>query len=113
MKKIKNNEKEELQLNVMRILARKSKISQRQLAEITGVSLGTVNYCLHALAEKGWVKFENFSSSNNKRDYGYLLTPSGLKKKSQLTINFLRLKVDEYRTLQNEIDELRIEVDGR
>ena len=63
MKRIKDKEKQELQLNVMRILARESKISQRQLAQNVGVSLGAVNYCLNALAKKGWVKFEDLSCS--------------------------------------------------
>ena len=94
----------------MRILARESKISQRQLAQNVGVSLGAVNYCLNALAKKGWVKFEDFSASSNKRAYGYLLTQSGLRKKTQLTVSFLKSKLSEYKALQYEIDQLKTEV---
>ena len=110
MKKTNNSGKKELQFNVLRILEQKPKISQRQLAEKVNVSLGAVNYCLHALAEKGLIKFERFSFSNNKKGYLYMLTPSGLHRKGQLTVSFLKRKLIEYDALQNEITELRKEI---
>lgn len=43
-------------------------LSQRELAEKNGVSLGKVNYCLRALVERGLIKLENFHHSGNKRN---------------------------------------------
>ena len=37
---------------------------QRELAERLGISLGRVNYCLKALAEKGAVKIRNLNTLN-------------------------------------------------
>jgi EPS-associated MarR family transcriptional regulator len=41
-------------------------VTQRELAEHLGVSLGKVNYCLKALIGKGLIKARNFSESKNK-----------------------------------------------
>ena len=87
-------------------------MSQRELAEALGVSVGAANYCLKALVEKGWVKLENFQKNPNKLGYLYLLTPMGIAAKAQLTARFLRRKVAEYDALRAEIDQLQAEVDG-
>ncbi len=41
-------------------------LTQRELAEKLGMSVGGVNYCLKALIDKGLVKMQNFSNSKNK-----------------------------------------------
>jgi len=51
---------------VLRTLEQNPQVSQRQLAEELGFSLGKLNYCLKALTEKGWVKVENFRNSRNR-----------------------------------------------
>ena len=86
-------------------------MSQRELAQALGVSLGAANYCLKALVEKGWVKLENFQKNPNKLGYLYLLTPMGISAKAQLTASFLRRKLAEYDGLRKEIDKLQAEVD--
>ena len=83
-------------------------MSQRQLADNLGVSLGAANYCLKALVEKGWVKLENFQKNPNKLGYLYLLTPIGITAKTQLTASFLKRKLMEYEDLKSEIEELKV-----
>ena len=85
-------------------------MSQRQLADNLGVSLGAANYCLKALVEKGWVKLENFQKNPNKLGYLYLLTPVGITAKTQLTASFLKRKLVEYENLKSEIEELQAQV---
>lgn len=104
---------DERQLNAMRLLGDNPDMTQRELAEALGVSLGAANYCLKALVEKGWVKLESFQSNPNKLGYLYLLTPHGLAAKTQLTAKFLKRKLSEYKSLQREIEALRSEVEGR
>ena len=82
-------------------------MSQRQLADNLGVSLGAANYCMKALVEKGWVKLENFQKNPNKLGYLYLLTPMGITAKTQLTANFLKRKLTEYEKLKAEIEDLQ------
>ena len=85
-------------------------MSQRQLADNLGISLGAANYCLKALVEKGWVKLENFQKNSNKLGYLYLLTPVGIAAKAQLTASFLKRKRVEYENLKSEIEELKAQV---
>jgi EPS-associated MarR family transcriptional regulator len=90
----------------MQLLRNHSETNQRDLARLTGVSLGQVNYVMQALREKGLVKLENFSKNPNKLQYAYLLTPKGLLEKTQLTVNFLQRKLAVFEALKQEIVEL-------
>ena len=95
----------------MRILQENPDLTQRELADRLGVSVGGLNYCLKALMEKGWVKMQNFSHSKNKFGYVYLLTPAGLAEKASLTSRFLKRKRQEYEALKAEIQSLGTELD--
>ena len=96
---------------VMRLLKENPDITQRELADKLGVSVGALNYCLKALIGKGWVKMKNFSASKNKFGYIYVLTPSGLEQKAELTREFLQRKIQEFDALKAEIDSLQFEAD--
>ena len=101
---------EDTDFRVLRILQDNPDLTQRELADRLGVSVGGLNYCLKALIDKGWVKVQNFSESKNKFGYVYPLTPSGLSHKAALTGRFLKRKLEEYEALQAEIDALRQEI---
>jgi len=88
-------------------------ISQRQLAEELGLSLGKINFCLQALIEKGLIKAKNFSKSQKKSRYLYILTPSGIENKAALTKRFLTRKIAEYENLRAEIEEIRKELESK
>lgn len=103
-------EREEVDFRVLRALSADPEMSQRQLAKTAGVSLGAVNYCLKALAEKGLVKVQNFQASDNKLRYAYVLTPQGATAKGRLALRFLRRKLDEYERLQAEIEAVSKEI---
>lgn len=85
-------------------------MTQREIAESLGLSLGGVNYCLRALVSKGLVKIQNFSNSRNKMGYVYLLTPKGIAEKTALTASFLKRKMQEYESLKAEIATLKAEI---
>ncbi len=94
----------------MQILHANPDISQRDMAKALGISFGGVNYCLNALMAKGLVKVQNFSQSQNKFGYVYLLTPAGIAEKMALTGSFLKRKMDEYEALRVEIEALQQEI---
>ncbi len=98
---------DDIQLKLLKQLQKDPSLSQRRLSRELGVSLGKVNYCLKALAEKGWVKMESFVHSDHKAGYLYVLTPQGIRRKASLTVNFLRRKEAEYERLSREIEQLR------
>ena len=94
-------------LKLLKLLHDQPQMSQRDLAHAMGVSLGKANYCLNALMQKGFVKFQNFRKNPDKRQYAYLLTPSGMEEKTRITLEFLKAKLAEYEALEQEINQLR------
>lgn len=100
---------EDTYFRVMRILQENPDLTQRELADKLGISVGGLNYCLKALMDKGMVKMKNFASSKNKFGYVYVLTPSGMAEKAAITQRFLKRKMDEYEALKAEIETLRRE----
>lgn len=102
---------DELSITILRRLADSPAVNQRELAVHAGVSLGRLNYALRALVDKGWVKVGNFSRSEHKLGYAYLLTPRGIEAKARLTKRFLARKLREYDALRVEIERLQHEID--
>ena len=98
---------------ILKLLQDRPQLSQRELAQALGVSLGKANYCLHALMEKGLVKFGNFRKNPDKKLYAYWLTPIGLEEKTRITMKFLKRKVAEYEILEKEIEQLRDDLKNR
>ena len=102
--------REEIHLKLLNIIEEHPNITQRELSESFGMSLGKINYCLKALKEKGFIKWRNFSRNPNKVQYAYLLTPKGIVEKTQLTIFFLHKKMADYEILRQEIIHLHEQV---
>ena len=99
----------DIRLDLLRRLELNPKYTQRELSIEMGVSLGKVNYCMKKLTEKGWIKLTNFSHNSNKLGYMYLLTPHGIEQKAKLTILFLKIKIEEFEILRDEISQLKLE----
>ena len=54
------------QLDLMHIIEKDSKASQRLISQNSGFSIGKVNYCLKALIDIGFIKIHRFNNSNKK-----------------------------------------------
>ena len=100
---------DEMRYKLLKLLDANPRLSQRDVARELDISLGKVNYCLNALVRKGWIKASRFTNSRNKAAYMYLLTPRGMEAKIRLTFEFLRIKLREYETLRDEIEQIRRE----
>ncbi|WP_299983701.1 MarR family EPS-associated transcriptional regulator [Desulfobacula sp.] len=95
---------------LLREIALRSEFTQLEMAGKIGVSVGKVNYVLSAFVQKGIVKMENFKQSKSKKGYLYLLTPNGIKEKKRITLNFIKRKMKEYESLEQEIGKARQEI---
>lgn len=104
-----SNASQDLRFRVLRLLEANPRSSHRDIADALGVSAGGVNYCVNALIEVGAIKVKNFRDSRNKLRYAYFLTPKGLAEKSALAGDFLARKLNEYRAIRAEIDDLMSE----
>lgn len=102
---------DEVRYKLLSLIEANPELSQREVARQLGMSLGKANYCLKALAARGWIKATNFKNSRNKIAYSYLLTPRGIEGRARVAARFLQLKMQEYDELRLEIARIREEVD--
>jgi EPS-associated MarR family transcriptional regulator len=108
----RTNLRQDRHFRVLRFLQQNSEMSQQELAKAVGVSVGGIHYVLSALIDKGLVKLEDFTASEDKRWYAYVLTPRGIAKKTALTRAFLIRKIEEYEALKEEIELLKSDIGG-
>lgn len=102
----------DVHFRVLHLLQEEPNLTQRDLAERLGISLGGVNYCLKALIDIGHIKAGNFKKNPDKSIYLYLLTPKGIAEKASLTACFLNRKIAEYQALKKEIDVIQSKAKG-
>lgn len=101
---------DEYRYKILRLLEENPDLSQRDISRALGISLGKVNYCLQALIDRGLIKANNFKNSQNKQAYMYLLTRRGITEKARVAVRFLKHKMNEYESLQREIESLKREL---
>jgi EPS-associated MarR family transcriptional regulator len=97
----------DVHFRVLHLLEEQPTLTQRELAEKLGISLGGVNYCLKSLIDVGHIKAGNFKNNPDKSAYLYLLTPKGIAEKASLTAGFIKRKMAEYHALKKEIDSIK------
>ena len=98
--------RQDTHFKVMYLLQECPTITTREIAHRVGISNGAAHYCVTALVEKGFVKLQNFTNSRTKANYLYRLTPSGIRAKASLAVQFLERKRKEYQELKDEIERL-------
>jgi EPS-associated MarR family transcriptional regulator len=100
--------KEQVQFKILRAIELNSHVSQREIAQMLGVSNGKAHYLVNALIEKGLLKIGSFSRNAGKASkVAYLLTPEGISNRMALTKAYLARKEAEYEALWAEIKSLR------
>lgn len=77
---------QDVEVLILEELKKNPDITQRDLSEKTGLSLGMVNMLLKKFVKKGFVKLEKL----NSRSFRYILTAEGFKEKSKKTIEYIK-----------------------
>jgi DNA-binding MarR family transcriptional regulator len=85
------------ELRLMGEIERNGETSQRELARRLNLSLGLINAFLKRLVSKGYFKVTTMPRNRVK----YFLTPSGIARKSRLTVEYLRYSVHFYREIKS------------
>ncbi len=101
--------KDEIAYKLLKLIEAEPHLSQRDIAQKMGVSLGKTNYCMKALIDKGFIKLQNFYNNKKKSAYIYFLTPKGIEEKAEVTYRFLQRKLEEYENIKIEIESLKDE----
>ncbi|HEX9062078.1 MAG TPA: winged helix-turn-helix transcriptional regulator [Clostridia bacterium] len=91
----------ENELQILSGIQENSSITQRDLAQRTGLSLGNVNILIKKLAKKGLVKIERLNAKTIK----YILTPQGIKEKASATYNYIVYSYRYIEAINSKIDE--------
>lgn len=101
---------QEAHFRLLKVLEQNPEYSQREIAEAVGLSLGRTNYIIHALIDKGFLKVGRFLKADNKLTKAvYILTPSGIRERMDLTQDYVARKKREYEALKSELENLRLE----
>ncbi len=85
-------------------------ISQAMLAEELGVAIGTVNWHLKRLVEKGFVKVKRA----RRRKLRYIITPEGIALRARLTVDYIQQSFRLFRHIRTKVTSLlqRLEAMG-
>ena len=91
------------ELEILKIIhKKKEQVRQRDLAELTGLSLGLTNAILHRLASKGWIKIRRL----NNRNILYAVTPQGLDEIMRRSYRFFKRTVKNVVVYREAIEEI-------
>jgi EPS-associated MarR family transcriptional regulator len=101
--------RDDLHFKVLYLLESWPALSQREIAEEVGASLGAVNFCVKTLIAKGHITLANFKASKNKLGHVYILTSSGIANRARLAACFIERKVAQYEAIRAELDQLHSE----
>ncbi|MBP7228004.1 MAG: winged helix-turn-helix transcriptional regulator [Longilinea sp.] len=83
--------------------------TQASLAEQIGVAIGTINWHLKRLVEKGYVKVRRVE----RRKLRYIITPEGLALRARLTLDYIQSSFELYRLVRQRTLTLLTEARGR
>ncbi len=81
-------------------------VNQATLAARLGVAIGTVNWHLKRLIQKGYVKVMRAE----RKKLRYIITPEGLALRARLTIDYLERSFELYRKTRQRVKEYLTEV---
>lgn len=90
------------ELEVLEHIAKDNNITQRKIAERTGLSLGAANILIKRFIKKGFVKVEQV----NSRTLRYLLTQKGIGEKTKLKYAYIVYSYSYITGLNNRIKEI-------
>jgi DNA-binding MarR family transcriptional regulator len=96
----------EYELRILEAIERNPETTQASLATQLGVAVGSVNWYLKRLINKGYVKVTHLQ----RRKLRYFLTPSGLALKVKLTRSYMEVSLRVYRELRQAAQQVLSEV---
>jgi DNA-binding MarR family transcriptional regulator len=83
----------EQDLRILEHIEQDPDITQADLAARLGVAVGSVNWYLKRLINKGYIKVRQM----RRRRLRYLITPQGMAEKARLTASFMQVSMHLYR----------------
>lgn len=94
------------ELNLLERIEEDPDITQANLADQLGVAVGTVNWHIKRLVEKGFVKVQRAQ----RKKLRYIITPSGIALRARLTVEYIEWSMLLYRKTRQRVSKLLTEV---
>ncbi len=94
------------ELSLLDNIERDPDVTQADLATQLGVAVGTVNWHLKRLIEKGYVKVKRAE----RRKLKYIITPEGLALRARLTVDFIDQQFNLYRRIRTRVSEYALQL---
>lgn len=88
-------------LNILEKIEQDPETTQATLADQLGVAVGTVNWHLKRLIEKGYVKVRRAQ----RRKLRYIITPEGIALRARLTLDYIHTSFQLYRLVRQRMTE--------
>ncbi len=89
-------------LNLLEQIEENPDITQATLADHMGVAVGTVNWHIQRLVEKGYVKVKRAQ----RKKLRYIITPSGIALRARLTVEYIEWSLLLYRKTRQRVISL-------
>lgn len=90
---------QERYLELLEQLDEDPEATQATMADKMGVAIGTVNWHLKRMIEKGYLKV----SRAGRRKLQYIITPEGIALRARLTVDYIRSSMDLYRLVRSRM----------
>lgn len=97
---------EDRELILLEQIADDPDINQATLAEKLDVAVGTVNWHIKRLVEKGYVK----AKRAQRKKLRYIITPEGIALRAKLTVQYIDNQMRLYRETRAHVKELLSEI---
>ncbi|MFN2146708.1 MAG: winged helix-turn-helix transcriptional regulator [Anaerolineales bacterium] len=94
------------ELNLLERIEEDPDITQANLADQLGVAVGTVNWHIKRLVEKGYVKVKRAQ----RKKLRYIITPSGIALRARLTVEYIEWSMLLYRKTRQRVSKLLMEL---
>jgi len=89
------------ELSLLENIERNPDVTQLSLASQLGVAVGTVNWHIKRLIDKGYVKVKRAE----RRKLRYIITPEGIAKRTRLTVDYVEQQFLLYRNTRQRVKE--------
>jgi DNA-binding MarR family transcriptional regulator len=86
-------------LTILEQIEQNPDATQATLASQMNVAVGTINWHLKRLIEKGYVKVHRLE----RKKLRYIITPEGIALRARLTVDYIQTSLDIYRTVRRRV----------
>jgi DNA-binding MarR family transcriptional regulator len=106
---MENSIETERDLGLLEEIERDPDTTQASMADRLGVAVGTVNWHIKRLIEKGYVKVKRAE----RRKLRYIITPEGIALRARLTVAYIENSMMLYRETRDQARKLLSDVKNR